>query len=201
VNNAGYALMGAQEDADLDEVRAMFDTNFFGAAAVAQAVLPSMREAGGGKVIQVSSIGDRLTNPLLGFYHASKYAMLAVSEAMAIEGRPHGIRVSVIEPGMINTNFPNATRVSGSLATPDGPYANQFGELRASFGAWRAMEVSSPEEVATTITAAAIYPDPPFRIIVGADAVALAEARAQSDEPSAWQAAFASFITTAPAAS
>ncbi len=194
VNNAGYALMGAQEDADLADVRAMFETNFFGAAAVAQAVLPAMRANGGGRVIQVSSIGDRLTNPLLGFYHASKYAMLAVSEALASEGREHGIRVSVIEPGMIDTDFPNATRVSGSLTSPEGPYSAQFAALRESFGAWRAMQVSSAEDVAAVITTAATEPDPPFRIVVGADAEALARAREGSDDPELWRTAFLSFL-------
>jgi NAD(P)-dependent dehydrogenase (short-subunit alcohol dehydrogenase family) len=194
VNNAGYALMGAQEDADLAEVRAMFETNFFGAAAVTQAVLPVMRAAGGGSVIQVSSIGDRLTNPLLGFYHASKYAMLAASEALAAEGHEHGIRVSVIEPGMIDTDFPKATRVSGSLMSPEGPYALQFAELRASFGAWRAMEVSSADDVAEVITTAATEPDPPFRIVVGLDGQALARARAESDDPQAWKSAFTRFL-------
>ena len=194
VNNAGYALMGAQEDADLGEVRAMFETNFFGAAAVAQAVLPAMRANGGGRVIQVSSIGDRLTNPLLGFYHASKYAMLASSEALALEGRPHGIRVSVIEPGMIDTDFPKATRVSGSLTAPDGPFATQFASLRETFGAWRATAVSSAQDVAEVIAGAATESDPPFRIVVGADGEALARAREESDDPEAWQRTFSSFV-------
>ena len=121
VSNAGYAVLGAIEEVDLDEVRRMFETNLFGAAAVIQAALPAMREAGGGSLVFVSSIGARISNPLLGMYHASKWGMSAMAEALAVECRPFGIRVTTLEPGMVDTDFPRATRAHGAGARGRGP--------------------------------------------------------------------------------
>lgn len=177
VSNAGYAVMGAVEDVDLDEVRAMFETNVFGAAAVMQAVVPGMREAGGGSVVVVTSIGARISNPLLGMYHASKYALSAVAEALAVEGRPFGIRVSVIEPGMVDTEFPRATRPTGAAARGEGPYAPLLADLREAFGAWRRDHPTGPDAVAQAVVGAALDPAPPFRIPVGDDARELAALR------------------------
>jgi NAD(P)-dependent dehydrogenase (short-subunit alcohol dehydrogenase family) len=174
VCNAGYAVLGAVEDVDLDEVRAMFETNFLGAAAVIQAALPAMREAGRGRVVVTSSIGARLSNPLLGTYHASKYALLALCEALAVEGRPFGIRVSSIEPGMVDTDFPRATRPTGALALGEGP--------------------TPAAEVAAAIVAAAESPDPPFRITVGADAEGLAATRAATPDDHRWHDEVAAFL-------
>ena len=137
VSNAGYAVLGAVEDADLDEVRRMFETNFFGAAAVVQAALPAMREAGRGSVVFVSSIGARMSNPLLGMYHASKYALSAMAEALAVECRAFGIHVASIEPGMVATDFPKATRPTGALSRGEGPYLPLLVGLRKGFGEWR----------------------------------------------------------------
>ena len=116
VSNAAYGVLGAVEEVDLAEVRAMFETNVFGAAAVLQGVVPGMRAAGGGSVVFVSSIGARFANPLLGMYHASKYALSAIAEALAVEGRPFGIRVSTVEPGMVDTEFPKAVRPTAARA-------------------------------------------------------------------------------------
>jgi len=114
VSNAGYAVLGAIEEVELAEVRRMFETNLFGAVAVIQAVLPGMREARGGSLVFVSSIGARISNPLLGMYHASKYGLSAMAEALAVECRPFGIRVTTLEPGMVDTDFPRATRPTGA---------------------------------------------------------------------------------------
>lgn len=170
VSNAGYAVLGAVEDADLDEVRAMFETNLFGAAAVLQRALPGMRDGGGGAVVFVSSIGARISNPLLGMYHASKYALLAVAEALAIEGRPFGIRVSTVEPGMVDTDFPRATRPTGAAPRGEGPYAPLLQDLRGGFAAWRRDHPTGPEAVAAAVVRAALDPEPPFRVPVGDDA-------------------------------
>src|SRR5262245_31082640 len=91
VNNAGYAAMGAQEDADLEAIRAMFETNVFGAAAVVQEALPAMREAGAGVVVAVGSVADILPTPLVGFYNASKAALTSLCQSLAVESRPFGI--------------------------------------------------------------------------------------------------------------
>jgi NAD(P)-dependent dehydrogenase (short-subunit alcohol dehydrogenase family) len=177
VNNAGYAVMGAQEDADLDAVRAMFETNLFGAAALVQAALPGMREAGRGVVVNVSSIGAQMAHPLFGFYQASKFALAALSEALAMECRPFGIRVTVVEPGMVATDFPRATRITGALACGEGPYADLRAAMRGAFDRWRRRGESSAEGVARAIVAAAGDPRTPFRVQVGDDARKLARAR------------------------
>lgn len=195
VCNAGYAVLGAVEDVDLTEVRAMFETNFLGAAAVLQAALPAMREAGGGSVVATSSIGARLSNPLLGTYHASKYALLALCEALAVEGRPFGIRVTSIEPGMVDTDFPSATRPTGALARGEGPYLPLFADLRRGFAAWRERAPTPAAEVAAAIVAAAESPDPPFRVVVGADAEGLAATRAATPDDHRWHDEIAAFLT------
>lgn len=194
VCNAGYAVLGAIEDVDLAEVRAMFETNVMGAAAVLQAALPAMREAGGGSVVVTSSIGARLSNPLLGTYHASKYALLAMCEALAVEGRPFGIRVSSIEPGMVDTDFPRATRPTGALARGEGPYVPLLADLRRGFAAWRERAPTPAAEVAAAIVGAAEAADPPFRITVGADAEGLAATRAATPDDHLWHDEVAAFL-------
>ena len=180
VSNAGYAVLGAVEDADLDEVRAMFETNFFGAAAVVQRVLPAMREAGGGSVVFISSIGARISNPLVGMYHASKFALSAMAEALAVEGRPFGVRVATLEPGMVDTDFPRATRPTGGIGRGEGPYAPLLADLRHGFAEWRRGSPTGPGEVARAAVEAATDPDSPFRILVGDDARLLADMRERS---------------------
>jgi NAD(P)-dependent dehydrogenase (short-subunit alcohol dehydrogenase family) len=182
VSNAAFGVLGAVEEVDLAEVRAMFETNVFGAAAVVQRVVPGMRAAGGGAVVFVSSIGARMANPLLGMYHASKYALTAIAEALAVEGRPFGIRVSTVEPGMVDTGFPSAVRTTGAAARGEGPYAPLREDLRRAFAAWRRDHATDPEVVARAIVAAARDPDPAFRIPVGDDTLMLAAMRERADD-------------------
>jgi len=105
VNNAGYGHVGPIEHVTDADLRAQFATNVFGLLAVTRAFLPRMRRRGHGKVINVGSIGGRLTTPFMGAYHASKYAVEALSDAMRIELSPFGVRVVLVEPGVINTAF------------------------------------------------------------------------------------------------
>ena len=184
VNNAAYAMMGPQESGDLDVAREMFETNVWGAAAVVQAVAPAMREAGRGTIVTVSSIGARLTNPLVGFYHASKYALNALSEALSVEMGPFGVRVVMIEPGMIDTDFPRATKVTGGVTDADSPYAPLFGDLRAGCGKWRERPDSSTAASCAEAIWDAIHADPPpIRVVVGDDAAELdAAIRTSADD-------------------
>lgn len=193
VNNAGYAVMGAIEDVDLDEVRAMFATNLFGALAVLQAAVPAMREAGRGVVVNVSSIGARFANPLLGAYHASKAALSIASEALALECKPHGLRVVNVEPGMVGTGFAAAVRRTGSAPTGEGPYAELAGEIREGFGAWRQRYEIPPDDVARAVVRAVTDPSSPFRVTVGDDAALLARTRASVDDAT-WQDALIDFL-------
>ena len=121
VNNAGYSQSGAVESVPLDEARRQFETNVFGLARLTQLVLPGMREQGWGRIVNVSSMGGRLTFPGGGWYHASKHAVEALSDALRFEVQSFGIDVVVIQPGLIRTSFAEAA--VGSIEQDDGPYA------------------------------------------------------------------------------
>ena len=181
VNNAGYGVYGPVEDVDLDAAREMFETNLFGAAALIQAVLPGMRRARRGAIVNVSSIGAHFANPLVGMYHASKHALHGLSEALALECRPFGVRVAMVEPGMVATGFSAAVRRTGGLTADGGPYAGLAGSLRECFTAWRRRDAVPPERVAAAIVRAASDPETPFRVIVGDDAERIARLRATLD--------------------
>jgi NAD(P)-dependent dehydrogenase (short-subunit alcohol dehydrogenase family) len=122
VNNAGYSQSGAVEAVPMDKVRAQFETNVFGLVRMCQLVLPGMRRQGYGRIVNVSSMGGKLTFPGAGFYHATKHAVEAISDALRFEVEGFGVKVSVIEPGLIRTGFANAA--VGSMDGPEsGPYA------------------------------------------------------------------------------
>src|SRR5689334_19524699 len=124
VNNAGYSQSGAVESVKLDDVRAQFDTNVFGLIRMCQLVLPGMRRQGWGKIVNVSSMGGKLTFPGGGIYHGTKHAVEAISDALRFEVRGFGVDVIVIEPGLIKTQFGDAavSKIE-SGTTGDGPYA------------------------------------------------------------------------------
>jgi NAD(P)-dependent dehydrogenase (short-subunit alcohol dehydrogenase family) len=129
VNNAGYSLSGAIESVSLEDARRQFETNLFGLARLTQLVLPGMRREGWGRIVNVSSMGGRLTFPGGGWYHASKHAVEALSDALRFEVQGFGIDVVVIEPGLIRTEFAEAA--VGSIPVADGPY----GRFNAAVGA------------------------------------------------------------------
>lgn len=122
INNAGYSQSGAVESVPLDQARAQFETNVFGLARLSQLVLPGMREAGSGRILNISSMGGKLVIPGGGWYHATKYAVEALSDAMRFEVAPFGVDVVIIEPGAIKTEF-GETAVKAIGQTDDsGPY-------------------------------------------------------------------------------
>ncbi len=125
INNAGYSQSGAIESVGIDEVRRQFETNVFGLVRLTQLVLPAMRAQQFGKVVNVSSMGANFTFPGGGFYHATKYALEAISDALRFEVKAFGIDVVVIQPGIIRTGFGDAAVASideGAGAADDGPY-------------------------------------------------------------------------------
>lgn len=122
VNNAGYSQSGAAETLDLDDVRRQFETNVFGLLRMSQLVLPAMREQGSGRIVNISSMGGKLVFPGGGIYHATKYAVEALSDAMRFEVAGFGVEVVIVEPGLITTNFENAA-VASMDGNDDGPYA------------------------------------------------------------------------------
>ena len=122
VNNAGYSQSGAVESVKLDDVRAQFETNVFGLIRMSQLVLPAMRRQGWGRIVNVGSMGGKLTFPGAGVYHATKYAVEAISDAMRFEVKGFGVDVSLIEPGLIKTDFAAAAVAAIHSGTDESPY-------------------------------------------------------------------------------
>ncbi len=124
INNAGYSQHGAIEEVPLDQVRKQFETNVFGLVRMCQLVLPGMRRQNFGKIVNLSSMGGKLTFPGGGFYHGTKHAVEAISDALRFEVGGFGVDVSVIEPGLIRTGFGGtAVGSMGNGVSGDGPYA------------------------------------------------------------------------------
>lgn len=172
VNNAGYGLHGAAETTPLDEARRQFETNFFGLVRLTQLVLPAMRAAGEGRVVNVSSMGGRLTLPGGAFYHASKHAVEAFSDALRVEVAPFGVRVVLVEPGPVRSPWVDTALGTVGAAHGDGdPYAAFHRVLAARLaGAYRGgagRMASSPEAVARVVERALRVPRPRARYLVG----------------------------------
>jgi NAD(P)-dependent dehydrogenase (short-subunit alcohol dehydrogenase family) len=123
VNNAGYSQSGAVESVPMDAVRRQFETNVFGLVRMCQLVLPGMRGRGSGRIVNVSSMGGTLTFPGGGIYHATKYAVEAISDALRFEVAGFGVQVVVIQPGIIRTGFGDAATEALANTAGDGPYA------------------------------------------------------------------------------
>jgi NADP-dependent 3-hydroxy acid dehydrogenase YdfG len=123
INNAGYSQSGAVESIPLDQVRRQFETNVFGLIRMCQLALPGMREQEWGKIVNIGSMGGRLTFPGGGLYHATKYAVEAISDAMRFEVRGFGVDVILIEPGLITTAFGDVASASVDETETAGPYA------------------------------------------------------------------------------
>jgi NAD(P)-dependent dehydrogenase (short-subunit alcohol dehydrogenase family) len=170
VNNAGYAQSGAVEDIDDDLVRAQLETNTIAPVRLARLVLPSMRERGEGRIVNVSSVAGRLSTPLMGWYCASKHALEAVSDALRIEVEPDGVRVVLVEPGMFGTDIWSAAQDGGFPEPSHARYAAAYARAEAVAGRG-ADKLPDPVWVARTIRVALSNPVPLARYVVGADAV------------------------------
>ena len=171
VNNAGYSQSGAVESVSLDEVRRQFETNVFGLVRMCQLVLPGMRARGEGRIVNIGSMGGRLTFPGAGIYHATKYALESISDSLRFEVRGFGVDVIIIEPGLIVTNFGEVA--AGSVeagADRDGAYASfnrHVAEITA--GAYKGPMTKfggGPEVVAATIAKALAAKRPRARYAV-----------------------------------
>ena len=178
VNNAGYGSHGAIEDVPIDEARRQFEVNVFGLARLTQLVSPHMRAQGSGTIINISSIGGRLTTPLGGWYHATKYAVEALSDALRMELRPFGIDVVVVEPGAIRTAWWSIAADHLEATAEGSAYADQ---IRAVAGAMRSesnqRRFSPPEVIARTIGKIVTARHPRTRYAVGFMAGPLIAAR------------------------
>jgi NAD(P)-dependent dehydrogenase (short-subunit alcohol dehydrogenase family) len=152
VNNAGYGSYGAIEDVPLAEARRQFEVNVFGAMRLAQLVLPVMRDARTGIIVNVTSIGGRIWLPIGGWYHATKHALEVLSDALRVEARPFGVRVVVVEPGAIESEWSGIAADHLEATSSGSAYASQaapFAEfLRGYDGA------ASPESIAAVVSKA-----------------------------------------------
>ncbi|HEY0752439.1 MAG TPA: SDR family oxidoreductase [Ktedonobacteraceae bacterium] len=168
VNNAGYGLFGAVEDLSEEQARAQMETNFFGALWVTQAALPYLREQRSGHILQVSSIGGIAAFPILSLYHASKWALEGMSEALAQEVAPFGIHVTLIEPGGFTTDW------SGSSSVQVEPRPEYAFLLEARKQRAQRMPSGDPAETRQAILTLVDAPNPPLRLFLGASPLTIA---------------------------
>ncbi len=174
VNNAGYGLFGCLEDVSMDELKAQFETNFFGVVRLIQEIAPTMRKQGSGIIVNVSSLAGRIGFPGTPAYISSKFALEGLSECMRYEMSPFGIKTIIIEPGVIQTNFFSSMKVSEGKK--DSPY-KEITEKVMNGVKMMAEMGTPPDEVAKTILKAIQTENPLPRYIVGSDASMFLEAK------------------------
>lgn len=174
INNAGYGSYGAVEDVPLTEAQRQLDVNVFGAIQLTQMVLPLFRRQHRGRVIMISSIAGRLTGPFGGWYHASKYALEALSDALRMETAGQGIWVSIVEPGLVRTPWGHIAADHLAASARRGPYARLAEQ--AARGIHRLYDkkwLTSPADVAKTIFLTVNAAQPQARYLCGKDAYLL----------------------------
>ncbi|MEX0640859.1 MAG: SDR family oxidoreductase [Nitrosopumilaceae archaeon] len=174
VNNAGYGLFGCIEDITIDELKAQFQTNFFGVVSLIQEIAPIMRKQGSGIIVNVSSVAGRIGFPGTPAYISSKFALEGLSECMRYELSPFGIKTIIIEPGVIQTNFFSSMKVA------DGKPGSPYKEIteKVMNGVKMMSEMGTPPiEVAKTIMKAIRTAEPLPRYVVGSDASMFLEAK------------------------
>jgi NAD(P)-dependent dehydrogenase (short-subunit alcohol dehydrogenase family) len=159
VNNAGYLLSGAIEEATLEEARAQFETNFFGVARMVKAVLPAMRRARSGHIVTVSSLAGLVPVPFWGFYNASKFAVEGYMESLRHELKPFGIKVAMVEPGAIHTPFYENPQAKAKAMPEYGPWRERALKTMAHF----AEKAPGPGVVAEVVARLVSSPNPPLR--------------------------------------
>jgi NAD(P)-dependent dehydrogenase (short-subunit alcohol dehydrogenase family) len=169
VNNAGYGYLAAIEEGEEAEVRALFDTNFFGQVAMIRAVLPGMRARRSGHVVNVSSMAGLVANPGTGYYSASKFAVEGLSEALSRELAPFGIFVTAVEPGPFRTDW--AGRSMRRSRTPLAAYAETVGARVEMIRELDGRQPGDPRRAAEAILRVVAHPAPPLHLLLGPDVV------------------------------
>jgi NAD(P)-dependent dehydrogenase (short-subunit alcohol dehydrogenase family) len=189
VNNAGYGLLGAVEEASGAEVEALFRTNVFGLLAVTRAVLPHMRRQRSGRILNLSSVGGLRSGPGFGVYCATKFAVEGLTEALAAELAPLGIFVTAVEPGYFRTDFLDATSLSVSPASI-ADYHETAGATRVQAAAVSHAQPGDPERLAKVLVEFVDAENPPVRLPLGSDTAAATEAKAAQllEVVNAWRA-------------
>jgi len=183
VNNAGYGLMGAVEEVSDAQIRQQFETNLFGLLNVTRAVLPLLRQQKSGHILNVTSVGGQVSFPTFGMYHGTKYAIEGISESLAQEVAPFGIKVTIIEPGGFKTDF-----AGRSLARAEriAAYQPLYGALLKAFekGVY-----GDPARAVQAMIQVVEADEPPLRLALGADALQLIRAKlnAELEEYKRWE--------------
>ena len=187
VNNAGYGYLAAIEEGEDDEVRAMFEANVFGLIDTTKAVLPVMRRQKSGHVLNISSIGGIVGMAATGYYHATKFAVEGISESLAIEGAPLGIRVTAVEPGPFRTDW--AGRSMKQSATRIEDYEQTSGERRRQTAARNGNQPGDPKRAAEAMIAVVEAEDPPVHLVLGRRALEMARKKiaALSADVDGWE--------------
>lgn len=178
VNNAGFGYFGSVEESVEKEVRAMFETNFWGLSAMTRAVLPSMRTRRSGTIVNISSIGGSVAFPALSYYHATKYAVNGFSESLAKEVAPLGIKVVIVQPSGFRTDW--AGRSANDAPQTIADYAETAGANKESIRGYSGKQPGDPVRAVRAIIKAVESENPPLRLLLGK--AALKNARLKLDE-------------------
>ncbi|MEQ0564928.1 oxidoreductase [Amycolatopsis sp. NEAU-NG30] len=175
VNNAGYGYLAAVEEGEDEEIRKLFDTNVFGLADVTRAVLPGMRARRAGHVVTVSSLGGLAAFGATGYYHATKFAVEGLSESLAAEVAPLGIKVTIVEPAAFRTNWSGPSMRQSAVHIDD--YAETAGARRQATTATFGRQPGDPARAAEAVIRAVGAEEPPLRLLLGKAAYDIATAR------------------------
>ncbi len=189
LNNAGFGLLGAVEEATAAEIEKLYATNVFGLLKVTRAVLPHMRRQRSGHVINISSIGGYMSYPGWGVYCSTKFAVEALSEALSAELQPLGVKVTVVEPGFFRTDFLDESSLVVSPGAISDYNDTPAGAMRAFAGDHNHAQPGDPARLAKAMITLANAPNPPLRMPFGSDTVAAIESKNASvaEELAAWR--------------
>lgn len=187
VNNAGYGTVGAIEEVNDDDIRRQFDTNLFGAINVTRAILPTLREQRSGHILNISSANGISAFAGVGIYSATKFALEAISEALAQEVKPLGIKVTIIEPGSSRTNF--SSRALSTLSHQINDYAQTSGKIVQRLQERDGKQPNDPAKAAAAMIQVVESDNPPLRLALGEDSVNLITQKLESmkAELEAWK--------------
>ncbi|WP_368518048.1 oxidoreductase [Rhizobium sp.] len=178
VNNAGYGYLAAIEEGDDEGIRKQFETNLFGLINVTKEILPGMRARRKGHIVNISSLGGLVAFAATGYYHATKFAVEAISESLSYEVAPLGLKVTIVEPGAFRTNWAGSSMVESPIRIED--YDDTAGKRRQSTKASSGNQPGDPARAAAAIIKAVEAEVPPLRLLLGAPALDIAYKRLEA---------------------